>query len=469
MPGDVKASAPATSEDLAFGTVAEQGAWLRQGVITSVELTENYLQRIRQHGDKLNCFVTVLESQALEDAAKADKERAAGRDRGALDGIPYGLKDLADTKGVATTWGAAPYKDRVPDEDAEVVRKLKRAGAILLGKTSCGAIAYGDQWFKGRTRNPWNIEEGSSGSSAGSAAATAAGLCSFSIGTETLGSIVSPSERCGTTGLRPTFGRVSRAGFMALCWSLDKVGPICRNVEDTALVLAAINGFDADDPGTARVGFAYDGTSDVSSMTVGYVPQWFEEGDGVDRAALASLRDLGVEVKEFPWPEIDVSPLSKIVVVEAAAAFAELTLSERDDELAWQAPEAWPNTWRQARFFSAVDYLQIDRIRRQVMNAMADAFDGFDALLGPHYAGGALLATNCTGHPQLVIRAGFSQTSNRTLDGASSDDQPTKTVRTPRGISLWGDLFQEGKMITLGKHLEKAMGVSAVRPSEFNK
>ena len=460
---------PSTDEDLAFSSVSEQGAWLRRGDVTSLQLTENYLRRIRQHGDKVNCFATVTENFALAEAARADKEMAAGRDRGPLHGIPYGLKDLADTKDIPTTWGAAPYKDRTPEQDAEVVRKLKRAGAILLGKTTCGAIAYGDQWFGGRTRNPWNIEEGSSGSSAGSAAAIAAGLCTFSIGTETLGSIVSPSERCGTAGLRPTFGRVSRAGFMALCWSLDKVGPLCRNAEDTALVLSAINGYDADDPGTVRVGFTYDRTIDLSTLTVGYVPSWFERGDDVDRTALAALRDLGVNVKEFPWPEMDVSPLSQIVVVEAAAAFAELTLSERDDELSWQAPEAWPNTWRRARFFSAVDYVQIDRIRRRLMREMAEAFEGFDALIGPHYAGGALLATNCTGHPQLVLRAGFAQTESRTIESSENVERASRRAKTPRGISLWGDLFQEGKIIALGHHLENALGVAWERPVDFNK
>lgn len=230
---------------------------------------------------------------------------------------------------------------------------------------------------------------------------------------------------------------------MALCWSLDKVGPICRTVEDAAIVLSAINGFDADDPGAARYGFAYDGGVDIKSFTVGYSPAWFEKGDGVDRAALEALKSLGVTLKEFPWPTLDFSALEKIVLVEAAAAFSELTLSNRDDELSWQDDEAWPNTWRQARFFPAVEYVQIDRLRRRLMQEMATAFEGFDALIGPNFSGGALLATNCTGHPQLALRAGFAQTPNRDLFDASEEAIGAETFRTPRAVSLWGDLFQE--------------------------
>jgi Asp-tRNA(Asn)/Glu-tRNA(Gln) amidotransferase A subunit family amidase len=355
----------------------------------------------------------------------------------------------------------------VATEDADIVRKLKGAGAILLGKTACGAIAYGDRWFGGVTKNPWNAAEGSSGSSAGSASATAAGLCAFAIGTETLGSIISPSERCGTAGLRPTFGRVSRAGVMALCWSLDKVGAICRSVEDTAIVLSQINGYDADDPAAARFGFAYDGKTDPSSLVVGYVPAWFEEGDAADRAALDALKSLGVTLKEFPWPKMDFSALEQIVLVEAAAAFSELTMTGRDDDLSWQAPEAWPNTWRQARFFPAVDYLQADRLRRRLMLEMATAFAGFDALIGPHYAGGALLATNCTGHPQLALRAGFAQTPNRDLFDDETPAAAAETFRTPRGISLWGDLYQEGKIVAIGRVLEEALGAAGDRPPGF--
>lgn len=466
--GDYNASRPDDEAAIAFASVGQLGRWLRSGALTSVRLTEIYLARIEKHDPTLRAFITVTPEIARRQAEKADADLAAGNDRGPLHGVPYGLKDLADTKGVLTTWGANPYKDRVPDRDASVVRRLQRAGAVMLGKTSCGAIAYGDLWFGARTRNPWNPEEGASGSSAGSASAVAAGLCAFAIGTETLGSIVSPSERCGTTGLRPTFGRVSRAGFMALCWSLDKVGPICRTVEDAALVLSQINGFDADDPGAARMGFSYDGTVDVSGMTVGYAPEWFEQGDDVDRNALKELRALGVTVKEFPWPQTTFGSLLQIVLVEAAAAFAELTLTDRDDELTWQDRRAWPNTWRAARFVSAVDFVQIDRLRRRVMTELSTAFSGFDALIGPHYAGGALLATNCAGQPQLALRAGYAQTSNRTLFGNAEQAAETAvTHRTPRGISLWADLFEERKILALGRRLEARLGVARERPPGF--
>jgi Asp-tRNA(Asn)/Glu-tRNA(Gln) amidotransferase A subunit family amidase len=457
---------PDKDADIAFASVVEQGEWLRAGAISATRLTEIYLKRIEQYDAKLRAFITVTPAIARLQAAKADKDFAAGRVRSALQGIPYGLKDLVDTREVKTTWGATPYKTRTPDHDAQIVRKLHRAGAVMLGKTSCGALAYGDQWFDARTKNPWNTKEGSSGSSAGSASATVAGLCSFGVGTETLGSIISPSERCGATGLRPTFGRVSRHGVMALCWSLDKLGAICRSVEDTAAVLAAMNGYDADDPSTARIGFTYDSAVDVSGMTVGYVPAWFEEGDAADRAGLEALRGLGVTVKEFAWPELSFDTLIEIVLVESAAAFAELTLSGRDDELVWQAPQAWPNSWRAARFISAVDYVQIDRLRRKLMQDMRSAFEGFDALIGPHYAGGALLATNMTGHPQLALRAGFAQKPNRTLTTGETPEG-AETFRVPRGISLWGDLFQEGKIIALGAAMEKALGVAGERPPGY--
>jgi Asp-tRNA(Asn)/Glu-tRNA(Gln) amidotransferase A subunit family amidase len=462
---------PEKDDDIAFASVAELGRWLRSGALTSARLTEVYLARIERYNPVLFAYITVTPGIAREQAAKADADFAAGRDRSPLQGIPYGVKDLADTKGVLTTWGAEPYQNRVPENDAEVVRKLQRAGAVLLGKTACGAIAYGDLWFGARTRNPWNSKEGSSGSSAGSASATAAGLCAFAIGTETLGSIVSPSERCGTTGLRPTFGRVSRSGFMALCWSLDKVGPICRTVEDTAIVLSEINGYDADDAGSGRVGFSYDGGVDISGMNVGYAPAWFEEGDETDRAALSALKSLGLTPKEFPWPKLDFGPIGQTVVVEAAAAFSELTLSNRDDELKWQDKDAWPNAWRGARFISAVDYVQADRLRRKLMQEMAAAFAGFDAVIGPHFAGGdlggILLATNFTGHPQLALRAGFAQTPTRTLSDDAEKAGAAETFRTPRGVSLWSGLYEEGSLLALGRRLEERLGVARDRPPGF--
>jgi len=466
LAGETSAPPPVDEPSIAYASVVQQSAWLKAGMLTSVALTDIYLRRIKDHDPRLSAFITVTEDLARKEAQNADREIAAGKIRGPLHGVPYALKDLADTAGIATTWGAEPFQDRTPSKDAEIVRKLRNAGAVLLGKTACGAIAYGDQWFGGVTKNPWNPSEGSSGSSAGSASAVAAGLCSFAIGTETLGSIISPAERCGTAGLRPTFGRVSRAGLMALCWSLDKVGPICRAVEDTAIVLSQINGYDADDPATARLGFTYDGKTDIKAMTVGYVPKWFEEGDAADRAAFDALKSLGVTLKEFPWPELDFAPLSQIVMVEAAAAFSDLTFTNRDDELALQDKEAWPNGWRAARLFPAADYVQIDRLRRRAMEAVAKSFEGFDALIGPHFAGDALLATNVTGHPQLALRAGFKQTRTRTrFDAAKSG--AAETFRTPRGISLWANLFEEGKIIALGRALEESLAVASDRPAGF--
>lgn len=465
--GAYAAPLPKKESDIAFASVAQQGVWLRTGKLSSAQLTEIYLRRIEKFDARLSAFITVTADLAHAQAKAADDDFAKGRDRGPLHGIPYALKDLADTAGILTSWGAEPYRERVPSENAEIVRKLKSAGAVLLGKTACGAIAYGDQWFDGVTKNPWNPAEGSSGSSAGSASATAAGLCSFAIGTETLGSIISPCERCGTVGLRPTFGRVSRAGFMTLCWSLDKVGAICRSAEDTAIVLSRINGYDADDPGAARMGFAYDGRIDLKALTVGFVPQWFKEGDAADRAALAAIKSLGVTLKEFPWPDMDFTPLQAIVAVEAAAAFSDLTLSNRDDELSWQSKEAWPNSWRQMRFFPAVDFVQIDRLRRRAMQEMATAFSGVDALIGPHFAGGALLATNCTGYPQLALRAGFAQTPKRDRNDEADKPAGAETFRTPRGVSLWANLFEEGKIIALGAALEEKLGVVANRPPGF--
>ena len=317
-------------------------------------------------------------------------------------------------------------------------------------------------------RIPWNPQEGSSGSSAGSASATAAGLVGFGIGTETLGSIVSPSHRCGTTGLRPTFGRVSRAGGMALCWSLDKIGAICRSVQDTAIVLAAINGGDAADPASLQHGFQYRDAGarferDVQGMRVGYDPRWFEQADAHDRAALEAARGLGVSLSEIRLPEIPSNALVLGLLVEAAAAFEELTLTDKDDTLDWQDADAWPNTFRQTRFISAIDYVQIDRVRRRAMQQMHEVFSGVDALIGPNFAGGMLTITNFTGHPQLAYRAGFIKSPARNLQ-----NQPIAGAaprRVPRASSLWAPLFEERNLIRLGRALEARLNVARERPS----
>jgi Asp-tRNA(Asn)/Glu-tRNA(Gln) amidotransferase A subunit family amidase len=341
-----------------------------------------------------------------------------------------------------------------------------------LGKTTVGALAYNDLWYGGWTRNPWNLNEGSSGSSAGSASATAAGLCAFAIGTETLGSITSPSQRCGTTGLRPTFGRVSRAGAMALCWSLDKVGPICRGVEDTAMVLSAINGADAADRSSIEAPFNFDAEAGIAGLKLGYLPEAFGAGaTDIDRAALAQARGLGIEVVEVSLPDLPYGSLMNLLYAEAAAAFEELTLSDIDDTLKWQDDGAWPNTFRKARFLSAVDHVQLDRLRYQVMLALDGLFAKVDAVIGPFMTGPMLIATNFTGHPCLHLRAGFSELSTRGMASLGSGKLTTgeaqatgRTFTVPQGISLWGRLFEEGPILNLGMALERELGVAAVRP-----
>ena len=466
---------PADEADIAFASIGELAAWIGAGALTSRRLTEIYLSRIDALGPRLECFATVTAKRALAEADAADALLRGGVNLGPLHGLPYGLKDLFDTKGIATGWGAEPYRDRVPATDATIVRKLRAAGAVLLGKTTVGALAYNDIWYGGWTRNPWNLNEGSSGSSAGSASATAAGLCAFSIGTETLGSITSPSQRCGTTGLRPTFGRVSRSGGMALCWSLDKVGAICRFVEDTGVVLAAINGADPGDRFSIEAPFRFDAEADISGLKLGYLPKAFGEGaTEVDHAALAASRRLGVEVVEVSLPPLPYEALMNVLYAEAAAAFEDLTLSDLDDTLKWQGDGAWPNTFRKARFLSAVDHVQLDRLRYQVMLALDELFSKVDAVIGPFMTGPMLIASNFTGHPCLHLRAGFLHLATR---GAASLGSGKLTIgepgvegrafTVPQGISLWGRLFEEGPILHLGVALEKELGVAAVRP-EFS-
>ncbi len=460
---------PSNEDDIAFASLADLGHWIRTRQISSRELTELYLKRIERHDPLLLAFVTVTADLARSQAAARDEETAKGRIRGPLHGIPYGLKDLMDTAGIRTTWGAMPYKDRVAERDAAVVEKLEAAGAVLLGKTTDGAIAYGDIWFGGRTRNPWNPLEGSSGSSAGSASATAAGLVGFSIGTETLGSIVSPSNRCGATGLRPTFGRVSRHGAMALCWSLDKLGPICRHVADTALVLAAINGHDPRDPGSLDHGFEWDARDRLDGLTVGWSPAWFERADETDRAALEALKRLPVKMKEVALPDWPYAALYSVVEAEAAAAFQELTLSGRDDLMVWQEDRAWPNTWRRAHFLPAPDFINAQRFRRRVMTMMSERLDeaGIDAFFSPNYAGWLLVITNFTGHPCLTLPAGFRELPTRTGFGDEDERRNAPRHRVPQNVTLWGPLFEERRLLTLGRALESALGLArgdALRP-----
>lgn len=430
-------------EYIAFAPVWVLSRWIRRREISCRELTELYLSRLKKYGERLSCVVTLTEKRALEAAERADAELRRGVYRGPLHGIPWGAKDLLDTKGIPTTWGANPYRHRVPEHDAAVVRRLDEAGAVLVAKLSLGALAYGDVWFGGKTKNPWNLKEGSSGSSAGSAAATAAGLVAFSLGTETYGSIVSPCMTCGVTGLRPTFGRVPRTGAMALAWSFDKIGPIARSVEDAAVVLASICGADPGDPDSVDVSFSFDAGADAKGLRIGYNPAWFDGAHAteVDRRALETLAETGAELVEVNLPDLPYETLGILIDVEAAAAFEELTLSDRDDLMVRQDKESWPNIFRTSRLIPAVEYLQVQRFRRRVIEVTARIFANVDLVISPSYAADLLLITNATGHPSLTIPAGFTE------DGK------------PYGITLWGRLFDEGTLCRAGLALERRLGM----------
>ncbi len=459
---------PQRDVDIAFSSVIDQAGWIKSGALKSERLTQIYLARIEKYNSKLDAFITVTKDTALSQARQADRDIAAGRYKGWLHGIAYGAKDLLDTAGIKTTYGAEPFKNRVPNADATLITKLRDAGAVLLGKTSLGALAYGDIWFGGVTKNPWNTQEGSSGSSAGSCSSVAAGLCSFALGTETLGSIISPSTRCGTAGLRPTFGRVSKAGAMALCWSMDKIGPIIRSAEDAAVVMEMINGFDPKDPSSLQTGFHYNGKKALPSLTLGYDPVWFENADAGQNAALEAAKASGVKVKQVSnlLPDLPYGALSNILFAEAAAAFERLTLDGQDDNLRWQDDNAWPNSFRAARFITAIDLVQTDRIRRLAMEAMHTAFEDVDVLISPPFAGGLLQVTNYTGHPAMVLRSGFSSQPARTLFGNEQTDAGAG-ANVPNSVVLWGPLFEDAHLINLGQAIEARLGEAVKRPDSF--
>ena len=464
---------PEDEDAIAFAPVSRLAGWIKAGTLSAVRLTRLYLGRIERLAPRLECFAAVTAEAALSRASALDAMLAQGQWLGPLHGIPYGMKDILDTAGVETSWGAETHRGRVPGTDAFATALLHEAGAVMLGKTTVGALAYGDIWHGGVTRNPWNTEEGSSGSSAGSASAVAAGLCGFAIGTETLGSIVAPSTRCGTTGLRPTFGRVSRRGAMPLCWSLDKIGPICRGVADTALVLEALNQPDPEDAFQIPAPFAYDPARSIAGLKLGYYEQDFaaEGAEPLDRQALDAARGLGLDLVRLERPDLPYDALMSLLFAEAAASFEDLTLSDRDDELTWQEASAWPNAFRKARFLSAVDHVQLDRLRRRVMQVMDEAFRGVDAILGPSLAGPMLVITNFTGHPCLCLRSGFHESPTRTrlslakarLDLGEQGEGPRFTV--PHSVCLWGRLFEEGTILAVGEALERALGVAERRPA----
>jgi Asp-tRNA(Asn)/Glu-tRNA(Gln) amidotransferase A subunit family amidase len=465
---------PSSDDAIAFAPVTQLSRWIETRKLTSQRLTDIYFDRIGRLDAKLRSVITVTKAHALARARQADEEIASGRYRGPLHGIPYGVKDLLDTRDIATTYGAEPFRSRVPAEDSAVVRRLDEAGAVLIAKLSLGALALNDIWFGGQTMNPWLLEEGSSGSSAGPAAATAAALVAFSIGSETAGSIVSPSMRCGVTGLRPTFGRVPRTGAMTLCWSLDKLGPMTRTVEDAMLVLRTITGMDAGDPSSVPSRLDFDATAPVGRLKVGYIAQWMKESPAtdVDRGAIEAMRKLGMETREVTLPDWPYSSLMPILFAEGAAAFEELALNHQLDSLKMQVKDAWPNMFRQARFLSAVDMVQADRLRRKVALEMARVFRDVDLLLVPSLRDEQITITNFTGHPSLTLRAGFVQVSAARSDWAPDPANPLPTFnpprRVPHGITLVGRLFEEGVLGRAGIALEREFAVVAERPAGWD-
>jgi len=466
-------SLPTGDDDIAFAPITQLSQWIEQRKLSSDRLTRIYLKRIEQFDTKLHCVITLTRDLALAQARKADEEIAGGNYRGPLHGIPWGAKDLLDTAGIRTTYGAEPFRNRVPIDDAVVVKRLHEAGAVLVAKLSLGALALNDIWFGGQTMNPWLLEEASSGSSAGPAAATAAGLVAFAIGSETGGSIVSPSMRCGITGLRPTYGRVARTGAMTLCWSLDKLGPMTRTVEDAMLVLHAISGPDASDLASVPSTLDFDAGASVQGLRVGYFPSWMNQNPAtaVDRAALEAVKKVGMVPIEVAIPDWPYSALNLILFAEGAAAFEELTLSGGMNQLKAQVPDAWPNIFRESRFLSAVDFVQADRFRRKVAQEMARIFSQVDLLLVPSLRDEMLTITNFTGHPSLTLRAGFVEVAKARSDWAPDPNHPLPTFsparRVPHGITLIGCLFDEGTIASAGLALERAFQVSDQRPPGF--
>ncbi len=440
--GEPAVQMPKRREDLAFYTVGQLSQLIRSRRLTSLELTKIYLDRIRTFDPMLLSVITVTESLAVAQAERADREIAAGKYRGPLHGIPYGAKDLLAAKGYPTTWGSVPYRHQWIDRDAEVIRRLENAGAVLIAKTSMGELAWGDVWFGGKTRNPWDTTQGSSGSSAGSASGTAAGLFAFSVGSETYGSIISPSTRCGTTGLRPTYSRVSRSGAMALSWTMDKLGPICRSVEDCAIVFNAIYGPDGRDPSVYDAPFIYEPKkTDLRKLRIGYLKSDFDSAKfwkQFNDSVLITLRSLGADLIPISLPALPVNDMAIMLSAESAAAFDQLTLSGDDDLLVRQIKNAWPNSFRASRFITAVEYLQASRARQLLIQQMDGVMKTVDMFVGPSLEGSALLLTNLTGHPAVVVPSGFTERG------------------TPVSITFTGRLFDEGTLLSVAKKYQDA-------------
>ncbi len=440
---------PKNINDLAFYSVVDLAILIKTKQITSVELTTFFINRLKQHDKTLHCVITLTEERAMERAKWADAELAAGKYHGLLHGIPYGAKDLLAVKGYKTTWGATPYKDQVLGYDAAVIQRLDEAGAVLCAKLTLGALAWGDVWFGEKTRNPWKPSTGSSGSSAGSASAVSAGLLPFALGTETLGSIVSPSTVCGTTGLRPTFGTVSRAGAMALSWTMDKIGPITRSAKDAAVVFNAIRGKLGNDPAVIDAPFNYDANLDIKTLKVGYEKAAFERDYGFkanDAVVLEKLKELGVELVPIELPQYP--NITFILEAEAAAAFDVLTRSNQDDLLVRQIKNAWPNVFRQARFIPAVEYINANRKRTQLIQEMDEVMKQVDVYVHPSWGSSSLAITNMTGHPCIVLPSGFKD-------------------ETPTSISFTGRLFEEGKILRLAQFLQDHTDFEEQHPKGF--
>jgi Asp-tRNA(Asn)/Glu-tRNA(Gln) amidotransferase A subunit family amidase len=464
---------PASDDEIAFAPVTRLSRWIESRKLTSDRLTRIYLNRIERYDPKLRCVITLTKDTALAQARQADAEIASGKYRGPLHGIPWGGKDLIDTAGIATTYGAEPFRNRVPTKDSAVVSRLREAGAVLVAKLSLGALALNDIWFGGQTMNPWLLEEGASGSSAGPGAATAAGLVGFAIGSETGGSIVSPSMRCGVTGLRPTYGRVPRTGAMTLCWSLDKLGPMTRSVEDAMLVLQAISGSDAGDTASVSSHLDFDASASVKGLRIGYFPAWMKESPAtdVDRATLDAAKKIGMVPTEVSLPDWPYDSLNVILFAEGAASFEDLTLSGQLNQLKVQVRDAWPNLFREARFLSAVDFVQADRLRRKVALEMARVMGQVDLLMVPSLRDEMLVISNNTGHPSLTLRTGFVQVAEARSDWAPDPAHPLPKFspprRVPHGVTLIGRLFDEGTIARAGLALERTLGVVNERPPGF--
>ena len=496
-------STPKNLEDVAFSGVRELAELVRTKKVSSLALTQMYLERLKHYDPTLKFVVTLTEDRALAQAKKADREIAAGKYRGLLHGLPWGAKDLLAAKGYRTTWGAGGFENQMIDEDATVVKRLDEAGAVLVAKLTLGALAQGDHWFGGVTRNPWNPGQGSSGSSAGPASATAAGCVAFSIGSETLGSISSPSTRCGCTGLRPSFGLVPRTGAMALSWSMDKLGPICRAVEDCALVLEAIYGPDGADSSVRNAAFHWDATLDWRKLRVGYLKAEFEpkpeepqqaakeepaatpeeqkkrdeqmrrrEAGRVraayDRkyndAALAKLKEMGVNLIPVELPKYPYQSMVTMLTAEAAAAFDELTRTGRDKLLTAQKPFDWPNSFRSARFIPAVEYIQASRARRLAMDAVAKVFDGLDVIVAPT-GSDQLVITNLTGHPAVILPNGFrGDDAPKPATDDPGDFQNTGGPGTPVSLTFLGNLYGEARLLAFARAYQDATGFHRKHP-----